>query len=169
MRLQIAEGAAGTTTCRPSDRSNRSRSPAAAHAAASAPCPHKSARAHHAGVLVAEQPIKGLAWCLDALGAGRRARRARHRSGSIAAPQSAPQPNVTVLPRAARASAPMNHTGASAILGWRAWSSVLYRFSHLEDCAMRALVSSPITVNWLILIWKSGVPQTLTPVFRNNI
>src|SRR5690606_22452354 len=51
--------------------------------------------------------------------------------------------------RGANACGQVNREGTSAILGWRAWRSVLLRLRHLEDCAMRATVSSQAARNRL--------------------
>ncbi len=71
-----------------------------------------------------------------------RARRAPRPSRSIGGPPPAPRPTAAGRANAPHAWVPVNGSDTSAILDWRAWSAVLVRFRHLEDCAMRALRST---------------------------
>lgn len=57
-------------------------------------------------------------------------------------PRTALQRHAATSADAARACPIKSEKGTSAILGWRAWSSVLLWLSHLEDCVMRALSST---------------------------
>lgn len=126
--------ATSTMTCRASSPTNPPRSQAAHCAAASVPCLRRSAHTRHA-----DADCSAVDRRLSAVPAParRQASCAPRPSTSSGDPQRAPPPRASAPANGLGAWAPVNRTGTSAILRWRAWVGILFGFvtSKVAPCA----------------------------------